>query len=426
MSLAKSTFLIRDYDNIREILRDVYIFGCYSRDDFVEKGISGRKYDNEQRRLSAYLPANFIQKRRMGKKVLLYCSYKTENSSNNYLAETFRNKSFTLLDVMAYFFILQILSDNVARTLPDILEEMPNYNEEAIFTKDNLRIKLEELVEEGFLLMSKEGKNTKYTVAMDIWEEFKDEELRDIYFFLGFLKNTSSIEMPFYFLQRKLKLYLYAERGMDLSDEEELQIKHNHLFNSLDNDILLSLLVAIKQEKFITIGVNRNSNLSEQQVVPIKLVHDCVYGRQYLICKDSKKRLSIVRIDKIVSVSIEEKLSDSELDEVKEYSESLYSVWSVSGVNKPNEKVEIEFRFDEDKEKYILGRIRKEGKNGKIEKMEDNRFLFTVEVRDPREMVPWIRSFGEHAVVISSGDFDLPRMIKEDWRAALEKYEGLS
>ena len=112
MALNKSTLLIRDYENIRHILRDIYIFGCFSRDDFIEKkGISGRKYDNEQRRISAYLPDKFIQKRRIDKKVLLYCSYQMEDSEKNYLADTYRNKSFTALDIMAFFFVQQILSD---------------------------------------------------------------------------------------------------------------------------------------------------------------------------------------------------------------------------------------------------------------------------------------------------------------------------
>ena len=74
MALRDSVLLIRDYENIRQILRDIYIYGCFTRDDFIEMGISGRKYDNEQRRISAYLPDQFIQKRRVDKKDLLYCS----------------------------------------------------------------------------------------------------------------------------------------------------------------------------------------------------------------------------------------------------------------------------------------------------------------------------------------------------------------
>ena len=60
--MKKSTLLIRDYNDIRRILRDIYIFGCYSREDFIGKGFSGRKYDYEQRRINAYLPEEFLKK----------------------------------------------------------------------------------------------------------------------------------------------------------------------------------------------------------------------------------------------------------------------------------------------------------------------------------------------------------------------------
>ena len=43
MALRDSVLLIRDYENIRQILRDIYIYGCFTRDDFIEMGISGRK-----------------------------------------------------------------------------------------------------------------------------------------------------------------------------------------------------------------------------------------------------------------------------------------------------------------------------------------------------------------------------------------------
>ena len=115
MALNKSSLLIRDYENIRHILRDIYIFGCFSRDDFIEKkGISGRKYDKEQQRIRAYLPKKFIKERRVDKRVQLYCSYNMTDGARNYLEDTYRNKSFTALDIMAFFFIQQLLGRNVA------------------------------------------------------------------------------------------------------------------------------------------------------------------------------------------------------------------------------------------------------------------------------------------------------------------------
>ena len=175
--MPKSSLLIRDYDNIRRILRDIYIFGCYSRDDFIEKGISGRKYDNEQRRINAYLPEGFLKKRRVDKKVLYYCYYGPNDGdkdllASNRLAETYSNKSFTMLDITSYFFVLGILNEHPGSTLVEILDEIPQWNDDILFTKDNLRVKLGELEECGLLRINKDGRNVRYYVAEDFWKEF--------------------------------------------------------------------------------------------------------------------------------------------------------------------------------------------------------------------------------------------------------------
>lgn len=154
MALSKSNLMIRDYDNIRPMLRDIYIFGCFSRDDFIQKGMSGRKYDNEQRRISAYLPEKFIQKRRVNKKVYLYCSYDMGDSAENYLEDTYRNKSFTVLDIMSFFFIQQLLFENNEMTAVDLLDKIPALNQDVVFTKDNLRVKLDELIDRGYITSS--------------------------------------------------------------------------------------------------------------------------------------------------------------------------------------------------------------------------------------------------------------------------------
>ena len=41
--------LIKNFDNIRLLMRDFYVFGFRSRADFADK--SARSYDNERRRI---------------------------------------------------------------------------------------------------------------------------------------------------------------------------------------------------------------------------------------------------------------------------------------------------------------------------------------------------------------------------------------
>lgn len=430
MSLSKSILLIRDYNNIRQILRDVYIYGCFSRDDFIEKGIGGRKYDNEQRRISAYLPDKFIQKRRLNKRVLLYCSYDMKDSAKNYLAETYRNKSFTLLDVMSYFFVLQYLSDGEAKSLPEMLDEesgLPNFNEERMFTKDNLRIKLDELLEQGLIQQEKIGKNIKYRIKDDIWKDFSDDELEEIYLYLEHLKNTSPIEMPYYFLQRKLALYLECVRGKKVFSESPFLFKHNHMFNVLDNDVMLEILRAIHDCKCITIDSYGKKGEYSLTVIPVKLVHDSTYGRQYLIYADPNEyRLSAVRLDKIISASCARKMTEKEADVVSNKKAILDNCWCTSGLDSDTTEVEIKFFVDEEKEKYILRRINREGHGGSIDKVSEGEYVYRIKVRDPMEMIPWIRSFGERAVVVSSGDYPLKETMKNDWAKAVTKYESLS
>lgn len=427
MALNKSYLLIRDYNNIREILRDIYIFGCFSREDFIKKGISGRKYDNEQRRISSYLPEGFIKKKQVNRKKIMYCSYKLEDSAKNYLAQTYRNKSFTMLDIMSYFFVLQILGDGKEYSLDEILNQIPLRNKDVVFTSNNLRSKLEELVENSLITINKTGKNVKYKISKDIWENFSKEELEEIYIYLEFLKNVSPIKIPYYFLQRKLKMYIKMERNMDFNKENIFQLKHNHLFNTLDNEILLECLCAIKQKRKLWIAKKAKEGNIEFETLPIKIIHDAMYGRQYLICFYSAlNQHTVIRLDHILEVKLAEKMNKMEKELISKQRKLYSKCWCTAGFNSELEKVKIRFWFDEEKEEFILNRIKREGHGGILEKEKEGQYLFTIELCNSVEIIPWVRSFGEKAKVISSGSSNIGQKIAIDWEEAVKKYEAFS
>ena len=425
MALNKSSLMIRDYENIRHILRDIYIFGCFSRDDFIEKkGISGRKYDKEQQRIRAYLPKKFIKRRRVDKRVQLYCSYSMTDGARNYLEDTYRNKSFTALDIMAFFFIQQLLGRNVEMSAAEILNSLPVMNTEVIFTKDNLRIKLDELVEKGYINCRKKGRKVLFRLCDDIWRDFGNDELLDICTYLEFMKNVSPLEMPYYFLHQKLCLYLYSNRGIDTDETGLFHFKHNHLFNVLDNDILLAILKA--QEKKTLVHMTFCGNDKKCLAIPIELIHDSIYGRQYLYCYDINSQTdSVFRLDHISSVTQGREQSASEKETAEKYRGFSNECWCTSGAVTELSEIVIEFRFDEEKEHYILDRLSCEGHGGEVVKKDVGIYEFRLKLRDPDEMIPWIRSFGERARVISSGAKKTELKIAEDWKKALEKYDSL-
>lgn len=426
--MAKSNLLIRDYDNIRRILRDIYIFGCYSRDDFIEKGMSGRKYDNEQRRINAYLPEGFIRKRRVDKKVQYYCYYGPNTSGNdtlttNHLAETYRNKSFTMLDITSYFFVLGILNDHPGLTLIEVLEEIPQLNEEILFTKDNLRVKLNELETCGLIQSQKDGRNVRYYVTEDIWKEYSEEELKQIYMLLDFIRNIMPFEMPYVFLQQKLKLYLLS-RGIDDLPEGVFQFKHNHLFNVLDNEIMLDLLRALNGGR--AVQLERTGADESSTVVPVKIIHECTYGRQYLLCMNCKDESALmIRLDRIDSVTMGDELTDEMKARAIERTADEEKCWCTSGLGNQLQRVVIEVKIDEERESYIIKRLHREGHGGKVTKLKSGHYHYETEVRDHLEMTPWIRSFGEHMRVIEDGGSGLSEHIAADWKRAVQKYETL-
>lgn len=426
MALNKSPLLIRDYDNIRQLLRDIYIFGCFSRDDYIEKkGISGRKYDNEQRRINAYLPGKFISKRRAGKKVIQYCRYDLEDKFGNYLVETYRNKSFTMLDIMSYFFVMQILSDEKERTLSEILDDIPACNDDVEFTKDNLRLKLEELAAIGLIKTRKDGRNVLYCLGDDIFKGLSSDELLDLYMYLEFLRNTSPVDVPFYFLQRKLKLYLAAERKIEAEDVNVFKFRQNHLFNSLDNDVILLCLQALHNKKVVTI--ERVNGKFNNEVLPVSVIHDSTYGRQYMIYLDKQyQSVSSVRIDAIKGITLLRDMTGEEKELLQEKSDMYAESWSTSCGKDGHQEIVIHFLFDEKKEDYILNRIKREGHGGTVTRIEANLYEYRKLINDPNEMIPWIRSFGERARVISSGDAKTEEKIAEDWERAVSKYESIS
>ncbi len=425
MAISKSKLLIRDYDNIRDILRRMYIFGCFTREDYISMGYGGRKYDNEQRRINAYLPNKFMSKRREGKRVIQYCKYNLDDNIGNYLAETYRNKSFTLLDIMSYFFVLQLLGECDELILPEILDEMPVGNDKIEFTKDNLRVKLDELIETGLISSRKDGRNVLYKLNNDIWKDMTDEELQDIYIYLEFLRNTSPMDVPYYYLQKKLRLYLFSEREIEMEEVDIFKFRQNHLFNSLDNEILLVCLQAIHMKS--KLSYEKENGKTVDEILPIKVIHDSTYGRQYLMYYLPKYNVvNTVRVDQIRSVLIGSQLKDEEIEVVQSNMEYDGKSWCTSYCSEGEQEIVINFLFDEEKESFILSRINREGHGGKIVKIRDNEYEYKNMVSDPNEMIPWIRSFGERARVISSGMVKTEQIIAEDWEKAVKKYESIS
>ena len=56
------------------------------------------------------------------------------------------------------------------------------------------------------------------------------------------------------------------------------------------------------------------------------------------------------------------------------------------------EHVEFEIKIEDD-EQFIVQRLEREKRCGRVEKIDDNHYRYVAEVFDTTEMLPWIRTF---------------------------------
>jgi len=62
--------LIKNFDNIRMYMRDFFVYGFRTREDYAKKGL--RSYDNEKRRIQSYLGDYYLLNKRKAEKKYSY------------------------------------------------------------------------------------------------------------------------------------------------------------------------------------------------------------------------------------------------------------------------------------------------------------------------------------------------------------------
>ena len=116
--------LIKNFNKVRDYMRDFYISGFKSREAYTRK--STRSYDDEKRRIESWL-GEYMKFRQDadGKKVFL--SIDSRVTRHNPLYKAWKTKSFTDGDITLHFILMDILSDGQERSLMDIASLVDGY-----------------------------------------------------------------------------------------------------------------------------------------------------------------------------------------------------------------------------------------------------------------------------------------------------------
>lgn len=98
--MAEFQELIKNFDRIRDYMRQFYIYGFKVRNDFDSR--SARTYDNERRRIESWL-GDYTCSSYMTKGKQVYINIDSKTVPENPLYAAWKSKSFTDNDILLHF-----------------------------------------------------------------------------------------------------------------------------------------------------------------------------------------------------------------------------------------------------------------------------------------------------------------------------------
>ena len=485
---------IKHYDKIRDILRYLYMYGSSSKEELVEKKLSksiSSFYDTKQR-IENYIDGEYLQEHKSkekgsGKKYRFM--YDPFICPVNYLADTYQNCSYVIDDFIFYFCLMQTFTDPDFRQKPyeyasneygeeydeiddcmdymheftindlittiqivfdtnqDLLEKLngiPGNTEhsELLFTLPKVRARIQELSDIGIFVNT--SKDT-YRLSDDIFADLDADELKDVQLMTQFFYNCSFLTIPGYYLSSTICEYMqsnFIEETDSFFNKQENPVffyKNHRLQNVIDDDITCTVLDAIHNTNAIQYKYRtKGGSLKDCTVLPMKLVIDYQYGRQYFFCYDYEHKVfNMQRLSSVSEVTIAKKIKVSQKYEFFEekitkktdlhhlynqvYSQHFEYVWNIA-MNETTSTVLIHFVFPEEDYQKQLNRLKSTRHHGTLTELGNGRVDFSVTVQSELELVPWIRGYGVYAIVDHVTNPALAERIKNDWKEAMKQY----
>lgn len=404
---------IKNFEKIRAYMRDFYVYGFKSRDDYHTK--SARSYDDERRRIESWLGdhMSFVRTPE-GKTVFL--SIDSRIIRHNPLYSAWKTRSFTDGDITLHFLLFDILHEpSVRKTVTEILQEidekyLADFETPMMFDESTVRKKLREYSEEGIILAEKEGRKVYYRRAdgADI------SGLTDV---LHYFSEAAPCGVIGSFLLDKVK-----------TDTDAFTFKHHYITSAIDSGVLAALFTAMREKRAVEItNLSRRSDLPRcNRIVPLRIFISVQSGRQHLLAYlPEYNHFQAYRVDYLSNVRLKE--PTPRFDELRGELDRMQSkMWGVSiqrhkWHEESLEHVEFTLRVEDDEE-FIVRRLEREKRIGTVEKLDGHTYRFSADVYDSSELIPWIRTFICRIVQMDFSHRSRENRFKEDLEAMYRMY----
>lgn len=400
--------LIKDFNRIRAYLREFYVYGFRSRDEFDAK--SARSYDNERRRVESWL-GEYMRFRQDESGKQMFLSLDSRALAHNPMYKAFKAKSFTDTDIVFHFCLLDMLADGAELTSREVTDRivsqyMSPVESDMVPDESTVRKKLKEYEGLGLLSAKKRGREVCYRLM----ESMTDlESWQDALQFFTEDAPCGAIGEPL--LQNTPAAFGF---------------KHRYLLGALDNEILLTIMDSMHHSCAIEVTIFSRKKKVEltHTLFPVKLYFSTQTGRQYVYGYHyGRRRPMFYRLDSIRQIKI---LGEEE--QAKRYQDicTLYAskLWGVAaGGHHPLEHFEMDIHV-EPGEDYIPGRLRREGRQGITSQVDEHTWRFSIDVYDSLEMMPWIRTFIGRIVRVNCSNPYVIQTLNDDIQEMIQMYGG--
>jgi len=408
--------LIKNFEKIRAYMRDFYVYGFKSRDDYQKK--SARSYDDERRRLESWLGEHMSFVRTPeGKNVFI--SIDSRTIRHNPLYNAWKAKSFTDGDITLHFILFDILHDPaVKQTVAELLQQidtkyLAGFETPMMFDESTIRKKLKEYCQAGIIVVEKEGRKVYY-------HRTENTDLSNLNDVLHYFSEVAPCGVIGSFILDKTE-----------SDTDAFTFKHHYITGAIDSGVLAALFGAMGEKRAVTItNMSRKKDMPKRiRVVPLRVLISAQNGRQHLFAYlPDYNSFTAYRIDYLSDVKMED--PTPRFDELRAELDRMQSkMWGVSVKRNKwgNEHLEhVEFTVKvEDDEMYIVRRLKREKRIGTVEKLDAHTYRFSADVYDTSELIPWIRTFICRIDTIHFSDRTIEGQFKKDLEAMYGMY-GIS
>lgn len=394
------TDCINNIEVVRDFVRESFVFGL--KDKNAHDEIGPRSYDEKTRQMKDWfrecMQIRTVKIRNKVKYITLDCREYTYNP----LYKVWKACSFTSNEIVFFFFILDYLEKN---NKPLSMAEIHNAFWEIHpdgFSRDAAH---KWIKKKGCPSGVIKFDNGKYRLS----------ERTDLSHFgdaLSFFSEIAPVGVIGSFIIDKEDAF-----------DSVFKYKQHYVGQAFDHEIICNLLVSIKDSLYVELHyLTRDKKEKNLIIAPICILSSTQNGRQFLIgWEETSQTYMNFRIDYIKGLTILGDIIENHASLKEEYNKLRDNIWGVSLGNGKLEHIDLLIKA-EDNEPFIVRRLYREKRCGKVSSVGDGLFRFEADVYDVQEMFPWMRTFIGRIVSLQISDKEYENLFWDSFFKMSEAY----